>query len=448
MMKLKIAIPFFLVLLLTGTSCMALQQRQNFVDQLVSHFEPKALPLNSPNDLDPLIEAAAGHKLVLLGEASHGTSEFYAWRSTISRRLITEHGFSFIAVEGDWASLYRLNKYVKHLENAPASAVEAMHQFSRWPEWMWGNTDVAELIEWMREYNSDRSPEAMIGFYGMDVYGQWEAMDDLLAYAELYIPEHYEAIAAKVQCFANFDRDEWMYARATAQMNYSCKREMEQLVSLLASLRSTLEQDNEAAYFRAKQNALVVKNAEDYFRLAVLGNNDAWNSRVDHMWLSVKRLFGLYGRDSKGVVWAHNTHVGDASATSMGQHGMYNIGHLSRHEMGEDKVFITGFGTYQGKVNAGSQWGTPMQIMEVPNAIQGSLEHAFMQFDKADFLLVFDDDDRHATFLQQAIGHRAIGVVYNPANEAGNYVPSQFTKRYDAFIFIRETTALTTVASD
>lgn len=438
----KILLLSILVFLLSS-ACLATENRK--ADKLNDWFSPKANALNTADDLDALINQAASKSLVLLGEASHGTAEFYAWRAEITKRLIKEHGFSFVAVEGDWASIYRLNKYVKHKKGAPSSALEAMQQFSRWPEWMWGNTIVAELIDWMHAYNADRDAEERVGFYGMDVYGQWEAMDDLLAYAEVYMPEHYETILKKTTCFAHFDRDHWAYARATARYNYSCQDELEGLVSLMAGLANTLEAKDEKTYFRAKQNALVLQNAEAYFRLAMQQGNNAWNSRAEHMWLSVKRLFEHYGSSSKGIVWAHNTHVGDADATRMGRQGMVNIGKLSRAEMGKKQVFITGFGTYSGTVNAGSQWESPMQIMTVPNAAPGSIEDAFSQFPHPDFLLVFDEADRKQAFLQEHIHHRAIGVVYNPRNESGNYVPSLLTQRYDAFIFIRHSHALNPV---
>ncbi len=431
---------FLLITLFLTSSCLATTDKE--ADNLLDWFSPKAIELQSAADLDKLISMASTRPLVLLGEASHGTAEFYAWRAEISKRLIEEHGFSFIAVEGDWASIYRLNKYVKHKKAAPASAVEAMQQFSRWPEWMWGNTIVEELIEWMHTYNAQRPPQERVGFYGMDVYGQWEAMDDLLAYAEVYMPEHYEAILEKTNCFSYFDRDHWAYARATARRNYSCQDELESLVKLMAELAGSLEKKDEITYFRARQNALVLQNAEAYFRLAMLQNNDAWNSRAEHMWLSVKHLFERYGSNSKGIVWAHNTHVGDADATRMGRQGMVNIGKLSRAEWGAEQVFITGFGTYSGTVNAGSQWESPMQIMTVPNGMRGSLEEAFSQFPYPEFLLVFDEADRKQPFLQEYVHHRAIGVIYNPRNETGNYVPSLLTKRYDAFIFIRHTKAL------
>ena len=436
MKKLILFHSFLIVLGLTNLS--HAQQTTAIAD----YFAPKAITLNTPVDLNPLIKEAGKRKLVMLGEASHGTLEYYEWRAEISKRLILEHGFSFIAVEGDWASIYRLNKYVKDLPGAPASAVEAMKNFSRWPEWMWANTSVASLIEWMREYNRKLPADKKAGFYGMDVYGQWEAMDDLLAYAEFYFPEYFEAIAEKLACFERFDRDEWAYARATASGIASCEDELNQLVALIAELGRKVGVDKKNEHFRARQNALVIKNAEDFFRLAIHEGPSSWNSRAEHMWLSVKHLFDLYGQNSKGIVWAHNTHVGDARATTMASHGMVNIGSLSRQELGGDNVFITGFGTYRGRVNAGSTWGSPMQIMNVPTAQNGSIEYALNQVNKPAFLLLFDKIDKTHPLFEQYIGHRAIGVVYNPRNEAGNYVPTYFTRRYDSFIFINTTNAL------
>ncbi|MFO7720641.1 MAG: erythromycin esterase family protein [Gillisia sp.] len=216
----------------------------------------------------------------------------------------------------------------------------------------------------------------------------------------------------------------------------------EPLVGLIEELGRKVDVDKKNEHFRAKQNALVVKNAEDYFRLAVRGGAPSWNSRAEHMWVSVKRLLDLYGPNSKGIVWAHNTHVGDARATNMASHGMVNIGSLSRQELGGANVFITGFGTYRGMVNAGSQWGSPMQIMKVPGAHNESIEFALNQVGKPAFLLIFDEIDKAHSLFAQYIGHRAIGVVYNPRNEMGNYVPTYFTQRYDSFIFINKTNAL------
>jgi erythromycin esterase len=415
-------------------------------EKLAGYFSRKALPLANAGDLDRLIEKAGSRKLVLLGEASHGTSEFYQWRAEITKRLISEKGFSFVAVEGDWASIYRLNKYVRGLPGAPSSARKVLRGFNRWPEWMWGNRDVEELAEWMRDYNNNLPDERKVGFYGMDVYGQWEAMDDLLEYTRKYLPGHHREISRNLQCFANYDRDEWVYARAvTGRGHPSCEEELNNVVELLRAASAGLREADEKKYVRAKQNAIVVRNAEDFFRLAVTDNTGSWNSRATHMWESVHRLLNEYGENSRAVVWAHNTHVGDADATSMHFHDMVNIGRLSRRELGREQVFITGFGTYTGRVNAGSSWGSVMQRMQVPEGIKGSYEDIFGQTGLDQFYLVFDDEDRNHPDLKEFRGHRAIGVVYDPGREAGNYVPTILPERYDAFIFIRNTSPLVPV---
>jgi erythromycin esterase len=413
---------------------------------LAEYFSRKAVPFSAQDDIDEIIEAAGDRRLVLLGEASHGTAEFYEWRSAISRRLISEKKFSFIAVEGDWASIYRLNEYVRGKPGAPSSARKVLRSFSRWPEWMWGNTEIEELAEWLRRYNDKLPPSQRVGLYGMDVYGQWEAMDDLIDYAREYIPSHYREIKKNLQCFANYDRDEWAYARAVVGRGHrSCEEELNNVVELLREISAELRDAGDSKYFRAKQNAIVVKNAEDFFRLAVSGSADSWNSRATHMWESVQRLLNEYGNDSRAIVWAHNTHVGDAGATSMRFQNMVNIGQLSRATLGNDQVFITGFGTFRGRVNAGSSWGSAMQRMRIPEGIDGSYERIFSMVEYDRFYLIFDDEDRNHPGLNQFRGHRAIGVTYNPVQEAGNYVPTILPRRYDAFIFIRETSPLVPV---
>ncbi len=409
-------------------------------EKLADHFNNKAVPLNTGDDIDEIIELAGSRRLVLLGEASHGTTEFYEWRSEITRRLISEKDFSFVAVEGDWASIYRLNEYVKGLPGALSSAKRVLRSFERWPEWMWANRDIEELAEWMRDYNSNLPADQKIGFYGMDVYGQWEAMDDLLEYTRKYLPDHHEEISRSMQCFANYDRDEWTYARAVSGRGHpSCEDELRDVVEILNEYYVQLTDRDEKKFFRARQNAIVVKNAEDFFRLAITDNAGSWNSRATHMWETVRRLLSHYGDDSRGIVWAHNTHVGDSDATSMRYQDMINIGHLSRGELGPDEVFITGFGTFKGTVNAGSSWGSRMHRMRVPEGIQGSYENIFGQLTHEQFYLIFDEEDRTNPLLNQFRGHRAIGVVYNTAQDAGNYVPTILPRRYDAFIFIRET---------
>ncbi len=413
-------------------------------DDLVAYFNQRARALTDSDDIDELIAAAGNKSLVLLGESTHGTTEYYSLRSLISRRLIDEKGFSYIAVEGDFAAIYRLNKYVKHMPGAAGSAREVLEQFNRWPIWMWANEDIVELAEWMRNYNSEVDPSEMVGIYGMDVYGHLEAMIDLDDYVRENLPQLSDRIEAKLLCFARFS-DEQEYARAAAGGSVSCREELEAVTRLLEENEAALIEICSDQYFRAVQNSFVARGAEAFYRQAPVDYNASWNSRATHMWHTVQRIAAHYGEDARGVVWAHNTHIGDARATAMGAEGMVNIGSLSRSEGDRDEVIAVGFGTYRGRVAAGSFWGSRMQIMDIPPGIEGSYENIFGNLDLPDFYLIFDDDDRANQALREFRGHRAIGVVYNPAQEVGNYVPTVLPERYDAFIFIRETNELVPV---
>lgn len=428
----------FLLINRTGT----FQPEQENTD-LTSYFSSKAIPFNDASGLDLLINECGQKQLVLLGESSHGTHEYYHWRAEISKRLIAEKNFNFIAVEGDWASIYRLNKYVKGLENAKSSAKEVLQSFIRWPEWMWANTDILELAEWLKNYNISLPPEEKVGFYGFDVYGQWEAMDDLLVWSKNNLNDKHNDIKNKLNCFAGYKTDEWQYAREVAEGKNSCVEELQQIVEILRKYGESIDSSEIKPYFRAKQNALVVQNAESFYRLAIQNNILSWNSRVDHMWMTINRLLDFYGQNSKGILWAHNTHVGDSRATTMRSINQYNIGELSRTILGEENVFIAGFGTYQGKVNAGTEWGARMRIMKVPKAQKGSLDYYLGQVPHEQFFILFNEDDRKEQLLAgNYLSHRAIGITYNPHWEVGNYVPTLPAFRYDALLFFRETSAL------
>lgn len=414
-------------------------------NKLTAFLAPKAIPLKQRSDLDQLIETAGSNKLVLLGESTHGTHEFYHWRSEISKRLITEKGFSFIAVEGDWPSLYRLNEYVKGRSKPGTSAADVLKTFGRWPRWMWANQDIEALAEWLREFNKTRPEADKIGLFGMDVYGQWEAIDDLLALAGAYFPEQLPDIQRRLNCFKQYDRDEWMYARATARGGFSCEKELTEVLEIIQNLKPKPSGDDPKIRFRARQKALVIKNAEDFFRLAIREGPDAWNSRVKHMWVSIEGLLERHGTEAKGIIWAHNTHVGDASKTTMILRETLNIGQLSRQALGADQVHIVGFGTDQGKVNAGAYWGAPMSIMTVPKAQPGSIEEVFARLGPEAFYLIFSDEDRRYEPLDQLIGNRAIGVIYDPRRDYAQYVASRVAQRYDSFVFIKNTRELTPV---
>ncbi len=409
---------------------------------LLGYFSAKAKPLASNVDLNNMIEKMAQHRLVLLGEASHGSAEFYAWRLAITKRLIQEKKFNFIAVEGDWASIARLNQYVKNSPESLSSAKEVLQTFDRWPQWMWKNSYIENLSEWLRQYNSNLPDHKKVGFYGMDVYEQQDAIEALLVFVDQYFPHYYNQVNQKLQCFTRPYRQQWESDISLG--DFSCQQNLTQVANLLSYLVAINNTFTEFDFFQAEQNALIIKNAESFYRLSDVDKSaDSWNSRAGHMWLSIKRLLILHGDQSRGIVWAHNTHVGDARATPMYSHGMVNIGSLSRVELGNHQVFILGFGSNQGEVSAAQSWGDDMQIMTTPAGAEGSYEQILSQINKPSFYFLFNDGDRVNPGFNQYRQHRAIGVVYDPEHEVSkHYVPSILPKRYDGFVFIKNTSAL------
>ena len=410
-------------------------------DDLIEYIRRVAHPLDSIRDLDPLIEAAADRRFVLLGEASHGTSEYYTWRSEISKRLIAEKGFRYIAVEGDWTSAYEVNKFVKNLPGAGNNAREVLASFDRWPQWMWNNEEIKSLINWIRDYNLDLPADERIGFYGIDIYAVWESIREVVHYFESNDHERTDLVRNAYACLLEFENRPQDYAVAVYQRRADCKPHVEEVVSLLREHAESLSAKDPVAYFNLKQNALVVKNAERHYRAMIHRGPDSWNYRVRNFKGTVERLADYYGEDSKGIVWAHNTHVGDARATPMAHQGMENIGYLLRNRHGEENVFIVGFGTHRGSVLAGRRWGAPMETMQVPEAMENSFGDLFFQAGIPEALLIFNDEVPSSFF--DIRGHRAKGVVYNPIQESGNYVPTILPQRYNAFIFIEETNPLT-----
>lgn len=415
---------------------------------LADRLREKAHPLRDSRDLEPLLEKTREARQVLLGEASHGTSEYYTWRARISRRLVEEQGFSFIAVEGDWPDCYRVNRYVKGYPDSGESAREVLETFERWPTWMWANEEVAGLVEWLRTHNEGLPDEEKVGFYGLDVYSLRESMEALIDYLEREDPEAIQAAKRAYRCFEPYVGDIREYARATALVPTSCEDEVVALLSELRSRQLGYEGDGREARFDAEQNALVAKNAETYYRTMVRGGGASWNVRDRHMVETLTRLTrhherrhgtGDRGR-AKGIVWEHNTHIGDARYTDMGKAGMVNVGQLAREQWGEEEVVLVGFGSYKGSVIAGAEWGASMERMAVPPAREGSWEELLHHSGVEDSLLVFTDAEDEFFDTRD---HRAIGVVYDPAYERyGNYVPTVLGRRYDAFVYLDETRAL------
>jgi erythromycin esterase-like protein len=402
------------------------------------------LPLRDPADLDPLLDRIGYARFVLIGEASHGTAEFYRWREQLTRRLVAERGFDFVAVEGDWPDCHTVNESVTGAHGAPADPREALEAFHRWPTWMWANEEVVAFARWLRTHNDALPPDRRVGFHGLDVYSLWESLREVIDYLQEHEPEHLDAALAAFRCFEPFDEDPQTYAAATRLVPTSCEQ---QVVELLQELR--LESTSEPCgrldpAFVAEQNAMVAADAERYYRAMVRGGPESWNIRDCHMADTLDRLAEHYGPGTRAVVWEHNTHVGDARATAMRGAGMVNVGQLERERREAGEVVLVGFGSHHGSVIASDRWGGPVRTMAVPPARPGSVEGRLHQAGAgADGMLLFGLDGTDTTWSERPLEHRAIGVVYHPERERrGNYVSTILAGRYDAFLHVDETTAL------
>jgi erythromycin esterase len=409
----------------------------NTESEAIETLYDKAIKINGFNGLEPLFDKIGDARVVMLGEASHGTHEYYTWRSYITKKLIKEKNFNFIAVEGDWPDSYNINCYIKGNENT-GKVTEVLNKFDRWPTWMWANWEIEALSEWLHSYN--KTKENKIGFYGLDVYSLWESLDAVRNYLQKEDPAALEKATETFRCFEPYKGDETSYAYATRLVPELCE---DKVLALLNEIQTRLPQyqAGEDGIFSAEQNALIAVNAEKYYRSMIRSDAQSWNIRDSHMQETLERLLDFHGPDSKAIVWAHNTHIGDASATDMAEEGMYNIGELAREKF-QGKTFLIGFGSYTGSVIAGSAWGAVMQPMLVPDARRGSWEYLLHKTGNENKLVLMDDL-RQSIFANRRFDHRAIGVVYRPQYEQyGNYVPSVLPSRYDAFIYIDKTMAL------
>lgn len=387
-----------------------------------------------------LIDAFGDARFVCMGEASHGTHEFYRWRAALSRRLITEKGFTWIGVEGDWPDCWRINQWVRGREDQDLTATELLAGFERWPTWMWANREVAEFLAWLREWNRGCSEAQRVGFYGLDVYSLWDSLRVAISWIEAHAPEALPEAMRAWQCFLPHREDPQRYAWSTRLVPQSCEADV---VALLVEVRRRTRDRaaGDDAAFDAAQNAEVAAGAEHYYRVMVRGDQASWNIRDVHMADTIDRIAQRLGPRSKGLVWEHNTHVGDARATDMARAGLINVGQLARERHAGDGVALIGFAGHRGTVLAAQGWGQPEQVFHVPRARAGSHEDLLHRALGRPAVLVFDDD-RSGSWLSTRRGHRAIGVVYDPHHESGNYVPTVMGGRYDALIWFEQTSAL------
>jgi erythromycin esterase-like protein/predicted phosphoribosyltransferase len=418
---------------------------------LVDAVRAAAHPLaGDANQYDPLMERIGEARFALLGEASHGTHEFYQVRAEITKRLITEMGFTAVAVEADWPDAYRVNRYVRGLSH-DVDAVEALTDFRRFPTWMWRNTVVVDFIEWLRAHNGARSAhEAKVGFYGLDLYSLHASMKAVLRYLERVDPEAAKRARERYSCFDHFGEDTQAYGLMTRlNLSKSCEEEvLNQLVELRRRAPDYARRDgrpDEDELFGVEQNARLVKNAEAYYRTMFLEEVSSWNLRDVHMAETLDELVAYLsrnGREAKIAVWEHNSHLGDARATDMGRRGELNVGQLTREKYGDDAVLV-GFSTYQGTVTAATDWGSVAERKQVRPALAGSYEAVFHAADTKPFLLTWRDNDLLAANLRAPRLERAIGVIYRPETERqSHYFHARLPDQFDAVLHFDETRAV------
>lgn len=410
-----------------------------FIDGLRAAAQP--LPSPDAPDLADSFERFGDARVILLGEATHGTHEFYAARAAVTRRLIERHGFNIVAVEGDWPDIARIDAYARHRAARPRKG----EPFVRFPTWMWRNEEVLAFADWLRGHNLGLPEDKRASMHGLDVYSLGESIHAVIA----YLDEHDPAAAAEARrrygCLTPWQDEPQHYGR---EVEYGALKGCEdsvlaQLQKLLAERMEYIAQDSEA-FFDAEQNARIVRAAEQYYRSMYRGAASSWNLRDRHMFDTLLRLMA-HREDARAVVWAHNSHVGNASATAMGWRGEFNIGELVRAAYGDEAVLI-GFGTDRGTVAAASDWGAEMHIKKVRPARDDSWEAAFRRTGEARSLTDWRGrkDRALVEILSQTLLERAIGVIYRPETElASHYFEAVLADQFDAFVWFEETRAVT-----
>jgi erythromycin esterase-like protein/predicted phosphoribosyltransferase len=408
-----------------------------------------------PAQYDALIDGIGDARVVMLGEATHGTHEFYRERAFITRRLIVEKGFNAIAVEADWPDAYRINRFVRGT-SADEEAVQALQGFGRFPTWMWRNADVLDFVGWLRAHNDALPAEKRTGLYGLDLYSLRASMQAVLRYLDKVDPAAARRARQRYACFDQFGQElqEYGYA-ASFGLHPSCEREvLTQLLELNRQQAEYARRDGRVAadeFFFAEQNARLVKNAEEYYRTMFRGRGESWNLRDRHMADTLQELVRFLdssGHKARVVVWAHNSHIGDARATEMRERGELNVGQLVRQRYGSNAVLV-GFTTYSGTVTAASEWDGPAHRKRVRPALAGSYEQLFHEAELPRFLLPFRTDLELASVLAMPRLERAIGVLYLPETErASHYFHARLPEQFDYVLHFDETRAVEPLERD
>src|SRR5947208_10019534 len=426
---------------------MAIAEQTSIIDAVREAAQPLE---GNARDYDPLLKLIGNAHFCLLGEATHGTHEFYRERAEITKRLIKEKDFTAIAVEADWPDAFRVNRYVRG-SGDDGSADEALSGFKRFPTWMWRNTVVVDFVEWLRDYNSSLPTNAArVGFYGLDLYSLYTSIESVLSYLNKIDPEAAKRARYRYSCFEHFAEDTQAYGyAATYGMTESCEREViNQLVELRRRAADYASRDGRVAqdeFFFAEQNARLVKNAEEYYRSMFRGRVESWNLRDRHMAETLDALvahLSTEGRAAKVAVWEHNSHLGDARATELGHGGEWNVGQLVRERYGRESLLV-GFTTHRGTVTAATDRDAPAERKRVRPALEGSYEALFHDAGTPRFLLNLRDRGAARELLRQPRLERAIGVIYRPETERlSHYFHAQLAEQFDACIHLDETSAV------
>ena len=418
--------------------------------QCIEGLRRFAEPLPSPNeteDFGAFFDRFGDARVVLLGEATHGTSEFYRARAAITRRLIERHGFSIVAVEADWPDAARIDDYVRHEAARPRLG----DPFIRFPTWMWRNVEVLAFADWLRHHNKALPTDRRASFHGLDVYSLSESIHAVVAYLERVAPALAPAARDRYACLTPWQDTPAEYGRKVLRGGDSCEDgAVAQLREMLNRRIDLLGDPDREAWFDAVQNARIVRAAERYYRAMYRGAAESWNLRDRHMFATLQALLAHRGDNAKAVVWAHNSHVGNASATAMGWQGEFNIGELCRMAHGDEAVLI-GFGTDTGTVAAASNWDGPMEIKTVRPARRDSYEHAFRRTGLARTLTDWRPSNRRslADVLREPLLERAIGVIYRPETElASHYFQAVMAEQFDAWVWFEQTSAVTPIGPE
>ena len=392
-------------------------------------------------NLDPLLQRIGDARVVLLGEASHGTSEFYTMRARITQRLIEEKGFNIIAAEADWPDAARIDHYVRD-RSVPASEWEA---FARFPTWMWRNEEVRAFVDWLHEHNKTKAYDFRTGFYGLDLYSLYNSVRATVQYLEDVDPDLAMVARHRYGCLSPWEADPAAYGHAALTGAYrACEGDVTKMLVELRTKQQDYAWHDGERFLDATQNAQIIANAERYYRVMYYGSRASWNLRDWHMFDTLQTLLQFHGEQAKAVIWAHNSHVGDASATEMSARGEHNIGELCRKAFGTQSYHI-GFGTDHGTVAAASAWDGPMEVKTVRPAHPQSYERLFHLTNTPGLLLPMRAG--HELDLTEELAkprlERAIGVIYRPETElASHYFEAELPRQFDEFIWIDRTTAI------